>query len=108
MADAIDVRDNAQASRFEVRIDGAVAVADYRLEGDRILLTHTEVPAALEGRGLGSALIRAALASARERGLKVVPQCTFVAAYMQRHPETQDLLAGYGDSEPSALTRPTP
>lgn len=93
MADMIDVHDNPDAGQFEATIDGMLALAAYRLEGDRISFTHTEVPAALGGRGIGSALIGAALAAARERGLKVVPQCTFVAAYMERRPETQDLLA---------------
>lgn len=93
MSDGIEVRDNPAESRFEAHVDGEVAVADYRLEGDRILFTHTSVPPELEGQGIGSALIRAALAAARERGLKVVPLCSFVAAYVQRHPETRDLLA---------------
>lgn len=91
--DGIEVRDNAAAGRFEAHVDGAVAFADYSQEGDRILFTHTEVPEALEGQGIGSALIRAALETVRERGLKVVPLCSFVAAYMQRHPETRDLRA---------------
>ena len=93
MADGIDVRDNPAEGQFEAHVDGAVAVAAYTLDGDRIAFTHTEVPKTLEGRGVGSALIAAALAAARERGLKVVPLCSFVAAYMKRHPETADLLA---------------
>ena len=88
----IDVHDNPAESRFETMIDGATAVAEYRLADGRITFTHTVVPQALEGRGVGSALVRAALAAARERGLKVVPRCSFVAGYMRRHPETQDLL----------------
>jgi predicted GNAT family acetyltransferase len=60
---------------------------------DTIVFTHTIVPKAIEGRGVASKLIRAALDSARDQGLKVVAQCPFVAAYMQRHPETRDLLA---------------
>ena len=89
----IDVRDNPAKSRFEAHLDGAVAIVAYTLDGDRITLAHTVVPHELEGRGVGSALVAAALASARERGLKVVPLCSFVAAYMKRHPETADLLA---------------
>jgi uncharacterized protein len=88
----IDVRDNPAESRFETSVDGITAFAEYRLDGDRITFTHTIVPKALEGRGIGSALVRAALGAARERGLKVVPRCSFVAAWMRRHPETQDLL----------------
>lgn len=93
MTDAINVRDNRAANRFEAEIGGALAFAAYRLEDGRITLDHTVVPRQLEGRGIGSALIKSALQSARERGLKVVPECSFVAAYMKRHPETQDLLA---------------
>jgi uncharacterized protein len=88
-----DVRHNAAASRFETEIEGQLAVADYEIEGDSIIFSHTEVPRALRGRGIASRLIRAALESAREQGLKVVPACSFVRAYMQAHPETQDLLA---------------
>lgn len=88
----IEVRDNRAESRFEAMIEGATAVAEYRIEGERIVFTHTTVPPTLEGRGVGSALVRAGLEAARERGLKVVPRCAFVASYMRRHPETQDLL----------------
>ena len=93
MTDTINVRDNRAANRFEAEIGGALAFAAYRLEDSRITLDHTVVPRQLEGRGIGSALIKSALQSARERELKVVPECSFVAAYMDRHPETQDLLA---------------
>ena len=88
----IEVHDNPAEGRFETSVDGTTAFAEYRLDGDRIAFTHTIVPPALEGRGVGSALVRAALDAARERGLKVVPRCSFVAAYMRRHPETLDLL----------------
>lgn len=86
------VRDNQADSRFEVEVNGSLAIAEYRIDGDRIAFTHTVVPAELEGQGLGSALAKAGLATARERGLKVVPLCSFFAGYMKRHPETQDLL----------------
>jgi predicted GNAT family acetyltransferase len=58
-----------------------------------LLLTHTEVPPALEGRGIAAALVKAALDWARAEGLRVRPLCSYVVAYMRRHPETQDLLA---------------
>lgn len=93
MSDAIEVRDNPAEGRFESAVDGRLAVAEYRLGDGRITFTHTVVPPELEGRGIASALIRTALASARERGLKVVPHCSFVAAYIDRHPDQQDLLA---------------
>ena len=96
MAAATDVpiRDNPEKQRFEIDLgDGALAIAEYRLRPGEILFTHTEVPPAHEGQGIGSALIRFALNSARQRGLKVVPICPFFAAYIKRHPKEQDLVA---------------
>ena len=87
------VRDNAAEQEFELTVEGRRAVAAYQLEGERIVFTHTLVPPELEGRGIGSTLVRSALDAARDRGLKVVPQCPFVAAYIERHPEYRDLLA---------------
>ncbi|MFN3946332.1 MAG: GNAT family N-acetyltransferase [Allosphingosinicella sp.] len=88
-----DVRDNVERTRFEIDLgDGSFAFADYNLLARAIMFTHTEVPEAHEGKGLGSALIRAGLASARARGLKVIPICPFFAAYMRKHAEEQDLL----------------
>jgi predicted GNAT family acetyltransferase len=87
------VRDNRAEQEFELEVDGHRAVAAYQLEGNRIVFTHTKVPHAIEGRGVGSRLIRAALDSARDQHLTVVPQCPFVATYIERHPEYRDLLA---------------
>lgn len=87
------VRDNVAEQEFELTVDGHRAVAAYQMEGGTIVFTHTHVPAEIEGRGVGTRLIRAALDSARDRGLKVVPQCRFVRAYMEKHEETRDLLA---------------
>src|SRR5438034_1196028 len=87
------IRDNAERSRFEVDLgDGTFAIADYVLHPGKIIFTHTFVPLAHEGQGIGSALIRYALNSARQRGLEVVPICPFFADYIKRHPEEQDLL----------------
>lgn len=87
------VIDNAQESRFELETGGATATAAYERAGDTIIFTHTVVPEALQGHGLGSQLIAAALNSARAQGLSVVPQCTFVAAYIEEHPDYADLVA---------------
>jgi predicted GNAT family acetyltransferase len=85
--------DNPQKHRYEADLgDGSFAIAQYRLEPGVITFTHTEVPAAHEGQGIGSALIRFALASARDRGLRVIPVCPFFAAFFKRHAEEQDLL----------------
>ena len=88
-----NVVDNQAESQFELVVDGETALAAYRREGDRIAFTHTEVPEALEGQGVGSRLIAGALADVRERGLKVVPLCSFVRHYIETHAEAQDLLA---------------
>jgi predicted GNAT family acetyltransferase len=87
------IRDNIEKHRFEADLgDGSVAIAEYNLLHGKIVFTHNEVPPAHEGQGIGSALIRFGLASARERGLKVIPICPFFAAYIKKHAEEQDLL----------------
>ncbi|NWG73882.1 MAG: N-acetyltransferase [Rubrivivax sp.] len=77
---------------FETVVDGRRSVCAYRLQLGTMVFTHTEVPPALQGRGIAAALVAAALAHARERGLRVRPLCSYVAVYMRRHPETLDLL----------------
>jgi uncharacterized protein len=85
--------DNVEKRRFEADLgDGSLAVAEYNLLNGKIVFKHTQVPPAHEGQGIGSALIRFALKSARERGLKVSPICPFFAAYIKKHAEEQDLL----------------
>ncbi|HRI18767.1 MAG TPA: GNAT family N-acetyltransferase [Burkholderiaceae bacterium] len=79
--------------RFQAHVDGRLCVADYRLAGGQMQMIHTEVAPDLQGRGIAAALVEAALAYARANGLKVVPLCSYVRAYMRRHPQTQDLLA---------------
>ena len=91
--DDIAIADNPGAHRFELRKAGDVAAyTEYNLLKDSVMFTHTEVPEAHEGQGIGSALIRFALHSAREGGLKVIPICPFFAAYIRNHPQEQDLL----------------
>jgi uncharacterized protein len=83
---------NTAAQRFEVIIDGELARADYRMAGDVMRMVHTEVPPAHEGKGIAGALVRAAIAYAREHRLRMQPACSYVRSYMKRHPETHDLL----------------
>lgn len=80
------------ASRFTARVDGQLCVCQYRLYGKLMMMTHTGVPAALRGHGIAGALVRVALDHARAHGFKVRPDCSYVEAYMRRHPETLDLL----------------
>ena len=90
----MEVTDNREESRFELEAEGGTAIAAYRRSEDgRIVFTHTEVPPELEGQGIGSALIRGALEQVRAEGLKVVPACSFVRGWIERHKEAQDLLA---------------
>ncbi|MDF0544107.1 GNAT family N-acetyltransferase [Sphingobium sp. H39-3-25] len=87
------VRDNEGESRYELKVEGGIAIAAYDRRAGALVFTHTQVPEDLDGQGFGSKLIAGALADVREKGLKVVPLCAFVADYLDRHPEDQDLLA---------------
>jgi predicted GNAT family acetyltransferase len=86
-----NVRDNTERHRFELDADGHVAFSDYTRANGVLTILHTEVPKALEGRGVGSALIRGVLDAARAEGLKVRTKCEFAKAYVDRHPEYADL-----------------
>ena len=92
MSTPVEVVHNEAQSRFEVNQDGHLAELDYRRVGDQIIFTHTGVPAALEGRGIASALAKAGLNYARDNGLAVVPICPFVKGYIERKPEYQALV----------------
>ena len=88
-----EVTNNEAKHQYELEVEGQLALAAYRLSDDRIVFTHTEVPDALEGKGIASKLVAAALEDVRAKGLKVVPACAFVKHYVEKHPEVQDLLA---------------
>ena len=85
---------NTAAKRFEATVGSATAVLEYEERGPTLVFTHTRVPEALGGRGLAAALVEAALAYAQETGRRVVPECSYVAAYFKKHPEHAVLLAG--------------
>jgi uncharacterized protein len=86
------VRNNAAEGRFEVEVEGALAVVEYQLRPGAIIFTHTEVPPELEGRGIAARMAKTALEHAREQGLRVVPLCPYIAAYIERHPEYGPLV----------------
>jgi predicted GNAT family acetyltransferase len=88
-----EVKDNKTLHRYEMAVGDAVAFLAYEREGDRITFTHTEVPAALAGRGVGSGLVRAALDAARRERLRVLPRCEFVASFLRHHAAYQDMVA---------------
>lgn len=86
------VRDNKAGSRFELDVEGTIAFANYRKVQDRVIITHTETPPALRGRGIASRLVKGALDLIRQDGLKVVAGCSFVVDYLDQHPEYTDLM----------------
>jgi predicted GNAT family acetyltransferase len=89
----ITISHDEARGRFQAHVGGHLCVCDYRLRDGVMHITHTEVAPELEGRGIAAELVRAALAHAAAHGLKVRPLCSYVRSYMQRHPETQALLA---------------
>ncbi len=89
---SLNVTHNIAQSRFELQRGPHVCVADYHIDAAVMHLTHTWVDPSLQGQGIAAALVEAAIGHARERGLRIHPACSYVNTYMQRHPETQDLL----------------
>ncbi|MEP7055135.1 MAG: GNAT family N-acetyltransferase [Actinomycetota bacterium] len=88
-----EVVDVPEAGHYALRVDGEEAgVSNYRRVGDTVTFTHTEVPPELQGQGLGGILVRGSLDDVRRRGLRVVPLCPFVEAWIDRHPEYADLV----------------
>jgi len=83
---------NVLEKRFEARVDGWLCRLDYELQGRVLHLLHTQVPAAVAGRGIAAALAHEALSWAREADFKVSPQCSYIQSYLKRHPQWQDLL----------------
>jgi predicted GNAT family acetyltransferase len=98
---------NEGAGRFELRVDGQLAsIADYRVQGDRVVMPHTVTSLGYRNRGLAAEVVRAALDDARARGLQVVPMCWFVAEFLEAHPEYQDLTAAANASISPGMSGP--
>jgi predicted GNAT family acetyltransferase len=87
-----DVVNNREHHRYELAVGGHIAASYYKLADGVITFMHTEVPSELGGKGVGSTLIKGALDQARADGLKVIAQCPFVKAYIDKHSEYADLL----------------
>ena len=87
------VRDNKALGRFELDAEGATAFANYRVTPQAVIITHTETPRALRGRGIASELIKGSLDLIRADGHKVIAGCGFVVDYLYKHPEYSDLMA---------------
>jgi predicted GNAT family acetyltransferase len=90
---AAPVRDNRDRSRFELDVGNELAFANYRLTPSAVIITHTETPHTLRGRGIASELIKGALDLIRRDGKKVIAGCGFVVDYLDKHPEDADLVA---------------
>jgi predicted GNAT family acetyltransferase len=86
------IEDNRAASRFELRVGDELAYLRYRLDGQEIVLAHTEVPRELEGHGIAGRLAKHALEYARAKGLMVTSTCSYVDGYLERHPEYEDVV----------------
>jgi uncharacterized protein len=90
--DMNQVRDNAPQGRFELDVEGGFAFANYRLTPSAVIITHTETPRALRGRGIASELVAGALELIRADGHKVIAGCGFVVDYLRKHPEYEDMV----------------
>lgn len=93
--DSLTIRNNEAEKRFEVEVNGKLALLEYIWAGKNISYTHTEVPIGLEGMGIGGKLARHALDFARDNDLKVIPICPFVTNYLRTHPEYHPIVFGY-------------
>jgi predicted GNAT family acetyltransferase len=87
-----DVVNNPSQHRYQLTVDGHTAATYYKIADGVITFVHTEVPPELGGKGIGSKLIKGALDQVRADGLKVIAECPFVKAYIEKHPEFADLL----------------
>ncbi|MET0382018.1 MAG: GNAT family N-acetyltransferase [Burkholderiaceae bacterium] len=88
-----EIRHDRARNRFEAIVDGHLCTADYQLRGDVLWMMHTGVPETVGGRGVAARLVQAALDWAEGQGWRIEPACSYVAAYMRRHPQTLKLLA---------------
>ena len=91
--DTLPIRHDQDAMRFSTTVDGHAGYLDYTQAGDVVTITHTVVAPEIGGRGIAGRLMQAALDFVRSRQLKVVPECSYAADFISRHPESADLLA---------------
>ncbi|NQE63618.1 GNAT family N-acetyltransferase [Caulobacter sp. RHG1] len=87
-----EIRDNPEMKRYELPVDGDVAVVTYNLSPGSLMITETVVPQRLEGRGLASRLAKHVLADAKDRNLLLLPVCPFFMGYLQKHPEHAEVV----------------
>lgn len=94
-SDALEVKNNTEAERFELTLNGLTAFVQYRIMGKRIIFIHTEVPPEFKGMGIGNRLAHAALEYAKAQGYQIEALCPFIAAYIRKHSEYQPITMGY-------------
>jgi len=87
-----EIRDNAEATRYELTVEGQTAVVIYNKVAGGLLITETIVPIPLEGRGIASRMARHVLTDLKERGLVILPTCPFFAGYLKKHPEYAEVV----------------
>ena len=87
------IKDNTEKKQFELEAEGHTARIEYIIMANKIFLTHTEVPAEMEGKGIGSKIVKLAFEEIEKRKLKLIPLCPFVAKYLTKHPEWKRILA---------------
>ncbi len=87
------ITENKEKNRFETEVDGKIAIIEYNRKKDKINLIHTEVPPEMEGKGIASSLVKQVLQQIKDEGLYVIPRCPFIAAYIKRHPEWNEIVA---------------
>ncbi len=91
--DELELKINAATNRLELEVESGTAFIDFKLTHETLFLIHTEVPPALEGKGVGGAIVKKALQYAKDNGYKIVPLCVFVQSYLKRHKEWDDIVA---------------
>jgi predicted GNAT family acetyltransferase len=89
---SLEVVHNSAANRFEIQLEDSIAYLDYQVRNDDMIFLHTETPPQHEGKGIGSRLVRTGLEYAKNHFYRVIPLCSFTAAYISRHPEYQPLV----------------
>jgi uncharacterized protein len=94
--DNLEIMHNAKSNRFEVQLNGELAMAQYMRQGDTLRLTYTVVPPNYRGQGIAAKLAHAVLEYAKAEGLQVQPICSYMAAYVEGHPEYKSLTEGHG------------
>ena len=93
MNENYELIDNKEQHRYEFHIDNYIPLIEYtKTKNGEIYLIHTEVPEALEGKGIGSRLVKEVLADIKQKGLRLVPLCSFIASYIQKHPEWKSIV----------------